>query len=229
MMSSKEKYVRVEFHCHTAVSMDSSNRIDRLLKTARERGLDRLCITDHNTIQPALKAQEMDAQMVVVGEEIRTTEGELLTFFVTREVEPDQSPMATIELLKKQNAFISVAHPFDRRRHHWSMETLEKILPYLDGFEIFNSRCFDPSANARAKDFALKNKLPGMVGSDAHSLVELGLASMRLPDFKNTDELREALARAEITAQPFTPFNHFLANASIFLGKVMPWNWGNKY
>ena len=229
MMSIKEKYFRVEFHCHTAVSMDSSNRINRLLKTARERGLDRLCITDHNTIQPALKAKEMDARMVVVGEEIRTTEGELLAYFVTREIEPDQSPMATIKLLKEQNAFISVAHPFDRRRNHWSIETLKKILPYLDGFEIFNSRSFDPSANARAANFALENNLTGLVGSDAHSLVELGLASMFLPDFHTADELRQALGQAEITTQPFTPFNHFLANASIFFGKIMPWNWGNKY
>ena len=228
-MPPEEKWVRVEFHCHTAVSIDSSNRIDRLLKTARECGLDRLCITDHNTIQPALKAQAMDPQLVVVGEEIRTTEGELLAYFVTQEVQPDQSPQHTIEQLKKQNAFISVAHPFDRRRHHWSEESLRIIRPNLDGIEIFNSRCFNPLANAKAANFALENSLPGLVGSDAHSLVELGLASMRLPIFCSADELRQVLFQAEITAQPFTPLKHFLANASIFFAKVMPCNWGNIY
>lgn len=229
MKSSKENLIRVEFHCHTAVSMDSSNRIDRLLKKAHERGLDHLCITDHNTIKPAIKAKALDEHLVVVGEEIRTTEGELLAYFVTNEVKPDQSPMRTIELLKNQNAFISVAHPFDCRRHHWSIETLNKLLPYLDGFEIFNSRSFDLSVNAQAADYALKNNLPGMVGSDAHSLVELGLASMHLPNFSTADELRLVIRHAEIIARPFTPLNHILANASIFFGKVMPWNWGNKY
>lgn len=229
MKSLSDNWIRVEFHCHTAVSIDSSNRIDRLLKTARERGIGRLCITDHNTIRPAIKAQALDEQLVVVGEEIRTTEGELLAYFVTREVKPDQSPLRTIELLKEQNAFISVAHPFDRRRHHWSVETLNEILPFLDGVEIFNSRSFDSSANSKAADYALKNNLPGMVGSDAHSLVELGLAGMRLPMFNTADELRLAIASAEIIAQPFTPLKHILANASIIFSKIMPWNWGNKY
>jgi len=226
MMNKSANWVKVEFHCHTAVSMDSSNRIDRLLKIAHERGLDRLCITDHNTIAPALQAQSMDPQLVVVGEEIRTTEGELLAYFVTREVKPDQPPLKTIELLRQQNAFISVAHPFDARRHHWSKATLDEILQYLDGFEIFNSRCFSAEANTQAGNFARDNHLTGLIGSDAHSLIEVGLASMYLPDFSSAEELKQALPQAQFNAQPLTPLKHIAANASILFGKLAPWNWG---
>ena len=77
-MKKEEKWLRVEFHCHTAITRDSSNRLPRLLQIAHERGLDRLAITDHNTIANALRAKEMDPELVIVGEEIKTTCGELL-------------------------------------------------------------------------------------------------------------------------------------------------------
>ena len=66
-MKKKEELMRVEFHCHTAISRDSSNRLPQLLRVARQRGLDRLAITDHNTIVNALKAKEMEPELVIIG------------------------------------------------------------------------------------------------------------------------------------------------------------------
>jgi predicted metal-dependent phosphoesterase TrpH len=227
-MKKEEKLMRVEFHCHTAISRDSSNRLPRLLQVARQRGLDRLAITDHNTIVNALRAKKMDPELVIVGEEIKTTHGELLAYFVTRGVPKNITPMAAIELLKKQNAFISVAHPFDYRRSGWTVAELEEILPFLDAFEVFNSRCFDPSANQSALEFAESNGLAKMVGSDAHSQVELGLATMKLPLFNSTDELRQVIRLAQMDTCPFSPRAHLHANTTILLGRWMPWNWGRK-
>ena len=227
-MKKEEKWLRVEFHCHTAITRDSSNRLPRLLQVTRQRGLDRLAITDHNTIANALRAKEMDPELVIVGEEIKTTCGELLAYFVTRGVPKNVPPMAAIDLLKQQNAFISVAHPFDYRRSSWTVDELQEILPYLDAIEVFNSRCFKPSANQAALEFAEKNKLAKMVGSDAHSQVELGLATMRLPQFNSADELRRVIRLAQMDTHPFSPWAHVCANTSILLGRWMPWNWGRK-
>jgi len=227
-MKKEEKWLRVEFHCHTAISRDSSNRLPRLLQVAHQRGLDRLAITDHNTIANALRAQEMDPELVIIGEEIKTTGGELLAFFVTRNVPKNVTPMIAIDLLKHQNAFISVAHPFDYRRSGWTVDELQEILPFLDAIEVFNSRCLKPSANQMALEFAEKNKLAKMVGSDAHSRVELGLATMKLPPFNSADELRQVIHLAQMDTQPFSPQAHLFANASILMGKLMPWNWGRK-
>lgn len=227
-MKNKENWLRVEFHCHTAISRDSSNRLPRLLQVARQQGLDHLAITDHNTIANALRAKEMDPELVIVGEEIKTTCGELLAYFITRGVPKNIPPMAAIDLLKQQNAFISVAHPFDYRRSGWTMDELLEILPFLDAIEVFNSRCFKPSANQAALEFAEKNKLAKMVGSDAHSQVELGLATLKLPQFNSADELRRVIRLAQMETRPFSSRAHFYANASILLGKLMPWNWGRK-
>ncbi len=41
-MANKKKMVRAEFHCHSIYSPDSINRLEQLLQTAREVGIDRL-------------------------------------------------------------------------------------------------------------------------------------------------------------------------------------------
>ncbi len=51
-------FYTVEFHCHTYASKDSLTKIHDLVAIAHKRGLDRLVITDHNTISGALKARD---------------------------------------------------------------------------------------------------------------------------------------------------------------------------
>ena len=112
-----DNLLTVEFHCHTHYSRDSLTAVDRLVATAHQRGIDRLVVTDHNTIQGALKARDLDPELVIVGDELLTTRGELLVAFVQEELPRGMEPMAAIEKLRAQGAFISVSHPFDRRRH----------------------------------------------------------------------------------------------------------------
>ena len=218
-MSASPNLWRVEFHCHTAISSDSSNRLPQLLQAARQRGLQRLAITDHNTIANALRAHEMDPELVIVGEEIKTSAGELLAFFVSEGVPRHTPPMEAVQRLKGQGAFICLAHPFDRRRAHWNEQDLEPLLPYIDAVEVFNSRCFSPSANRAALEYAQRKHLPMLVGSDAHSLVELGLSTVTLPPFHTTEELRCSLKTATLDPRPLSISAHILANFSIFVGR----------
>ena len=130
--------LRVEFHCHSRYSIDSLNKIPDLLKTAHKRGIDRLVITDHNTIRGVLEAQALDGELVIVGEEIKTTKGELLASFVTDEIPEGLEPLEAIHRLRKQGAFISVSHPFDLQRSGWQLTDLMFILPLVDAIEVFN-------------------------------------------------------------------------------------------
>ena len=174
-MVYQEKWLKVEFHCHTAASMDSNNYLTRLLDAARQHGLDRLAITDHNTIRAALKAKKMAPELIIVGEEVRTRQGELIAYYLSEEIPAGLEAWQTIEKFKEQDACISIPHPFDRQRSGWDLHEIESILPDLDGIEIFNSRCFDLSANQKAKEFAQNKDLAALVGSDAHSCFELAL------------------------------------------------------
>src|SRR5215213_1595047 len=106
----------VEFHCHTNASKDSLTQPSELIAAAHRRGIDRLIITDHNTTAGARAAQALDPELIIVGEEIMTTHGEILASFVSEELPAGLSPLETIRRLREQGAFISVSHPFDRFR-----------------------------------------------------------------------------------------------------------------
>jgi hypothetical protein len=107
---------RVELHSHTLYSMDSLTSLEAFLRTCESRRLDKVAVTDHNTAEGALRLAQRAPERIIVGEEIMTTEGELLAFFVKESVPPFLSPEETIVRLRQQDAFISVSHPFDRLR-----------------------------------------------------------------------------------------------------------------
>jgi len=215
-----EKFIKTELHCHTVWSSDSSNKIPDLLREARRRGIQRLAITDHNTIGGALLAKQIDPELVIVGQEILTSAGELLAFYIKEEIPKRLSPLETIARLKAQEAFIAVPHVFDIRRHGWHMQALQEILPHVDALEVFNARCFSGKVNERARQFAEEMQLAGIAGSDAHSLVELGLAATYLPDFNNAQELRLAVSQARIEGQLLSVGQHLHASLAIGLGRL---------
>lgn len=200
---------QIETHCHTLISEDSLARPADLAAAARRKGLDRVIITDHNSIAGALAAQTIDPELVIVGEEIMTRQGEILAFFVQELVLPGLEALQTIEILRQQGAFISVSHPFDGMRGgHWDLPDLEAIAPLVDAIEVFNARCLHSGYNVQAQTFARLHDLPGTAGSDAHALFELGQARLVIPPFKDADELRAVIREAQVQGSLSPPWVH---------------------
>lgn len=208
-------------------SKDSLMHPAKLIKTARSRGIDRIVITDHNTIRGALIARELAPEMIIIGEEIQTTEGELLAAFVTQEVPAGLEPASAIQLLKEQNAFISVSHPFDSMRSGWSAETLISLQNNLDAIETFNSRTLSKIHNTTAQHFAETHFLPGTAGSDAHGTIEVGKATMLLPDFSTSDELRASILQASYQTSLSSQWVHFISTYARYYKKLFP-DWEQK-
>ena len=194
-----ESTVKIDLHMHTCVSKDGSLHPGDVIKIAKQRGLDRICITDHNSIDGALAAQAIDSDFVIVGEEILTEHGEILAFFVKEWVPPRLSHQETIDRLEAQGAVISVSHPFDRHRNQaWTEELLEAVLPRLDAIEGFNARSIHSVDNEKAKAFALAHNLPITAGSDAHTGMEIGAAYLEIPPFTTAQEFRENLPQSTV-------------------------------
>jgi predicted metal-dependent phosphoesterase TrpH len=211
---------KVELHSHTNYSKDSLLRLPTFINTCRRRGITRVVVTDHNTIEGALAMAELAPDLVIVGEEIMTTEGELLAYFVRETVPPFLSPQATIDRLRAQGAFISVSHPFDRlRKGAWEEADLCKIIDQVDAIEVFNSRCLYPEDNQKALAFAQANNKPGTVGSDAHSAYELGRATLRLPPFANAQQFGQALRQAGAQTKLSLPLVHVYSKVAKYLNK----------
>ena len=217
-----EQVLKVEFHCHSNASRDSLNRVEDLVRTAHERGIDRLMITDHNTIKGALEAKRLDPELVIVSEEILTLDGELLAYFLTDEIPQGLLPEDAIRLLRQQGAFISVPHPFDRRRHGWALDDLLRIAPLVDAIEVFNSRSQITWINNLAAEFALQHNLAGTVGSDAHTLQEVGRSTLSLPYFAGAEGLRQVIRQGKAETRLSSPFIHLTSTYARYYKKLFP-------
>ena len=68
--------LKVDFHTHTHYSKDSLTRIDKLIAAARSRGLDRIVVTDHNTIGALSEIAALPAArpLLIPGMEITSFE-----------------------------------------------------------------------------------------------------------------------------------------------------------
>ncbi len=198
-MSPAPRLWRVEFHSHTCASPDGLMRPADLIRAARARGLDRIVVTDHNTLAGARAAHARASDLVIVGEEVLTTEGELLGWFVQEEVPAGLEPWEALQRLKAQGAVVALAHPFDTWRQGFRAETLTQLAPHLDAVEGFNARTRKPGANAAAWEWAQAHGLPVVSGSDAHLAAEVGRAATRLPPFHDAASLRAALRAAQPT------------------------------
>lgn len=201
--------IKAEFHCHSIHSPDSLTPLKELICGARKKGIGRLAVTDHSQVEGAFAAQKLAPELIVIGEEVKTTSGEILAYYLKERLPKGISAEEAFERLKDQGAFISLAHPFDTQREHWSEEEIERFLPYLDGIEVFNSRCIDRNANGRALACALKYGIPQMVGSDAHVTREMGRSTLTLPEFHDADSLRAAVKSARQETKLSSPFIHF--------------------
>ncbi|MFN2195648.1 MAG: PHP-associated domain-containing protein [Anaerolineales bacterium] len=211
----------IELHCHTIFSKDSLTRPEKLVAVCREKGIDRVVITDHNTTAGALACQALDPERVIIGEEIQTSQGEILAAFIREEIPPHLTPEETIRRLRDQGAFISVSHPFDIYRNgHWELADLQAITPLVDAIEVFNARCMQAQHNQAAQAYAQTHGLLGTAGSDAHAAFEIGRASMVVPAFQDADSFKAGLASAQIIGKLSSPFVHLTSRYAVWYKKL---------
>lgn len=197
----------MDMHLHTHRSFDCLSRPEAILRTARERGIDRLVVTDHDEIAGALEMREMDPERVMVGEEVRTREGFDLIGILLTELVPSRTPAReACEMIRAQGGVTYVPHPFDVARSG-AGRYLEEIEELVDVVEVHNARCWLPAFDRRAAGWAARRgKLAG-AGSDAHTPRELGRGLMQVPPFEPTRDgllgaLREGAAFSQVRSSP---------------------------
>ncbi len=169
----------VDLHCHTSASFDSLAAPEAVVRAAADRGLTHLAITDHDRIDGALRARDAAPAglTVIVGEEIKTADGDLIALFLDRAVPPGLPPPEAIAAVRAQGGLVGIPHPFDRYRGSMLNDPrLEAIASLVDWVEAHNARVVGGVGNERAADFAREAGLPGIAVSDAHSVIEVGVA-----------------------------------------------------
>jgi glycosyltransferase involved in cell wall biosynthesis/predicted metal-dependent phosphoesterase TrpH len=190
-----------DLHTHSHHSKDCAMSVPELLARAREVGLDVVAITDHNSVAGGLEGRELASRYgvrVIVGEEVKTAEGEVIGLFLERTVAAGLSFAATIAEIKAQGGIVYVPHPFDRLHTVPSRTVLGANVTDIDVIEVFNSRIAFPAFNEQAERFARRYRLPAAAGSDSHVLPGLGTALTGMAEFEGRDDFVAALADSRI-------------------------------
>ncbi len=217
--SSSAGWVRVDMHVHTRSSYDCVSDPAAVLDRALERGLSRICITDHNEIRAAVDLAAEHPERVIVGEEIRTAEGvDIIGLYLTEWIPKGTPAREACQQVREQGGLVYVPHPFAGGKGGGGA-ILPEIEELVDVVEGFNARVHDPELNDRARQWARARQRPVGAGSDAHTLGEIGNAWVELPAFDN--EPRSFLAALERGAIHGTEASRLVHVAST-LAKLWP-------
>ena len=199
----KNRVLKIDLHMHTHFSPDSGAPSKSIIDRCLKKGFNCIAVTDHNTIQGAVEVQNIAPFPVIVGEEIRSSAGDIIGLFLLEEVPKGLSPLDTVEAIKDQGGLVMVPHPFDRLRSSAiKYDALQEILPYIDVFEVFNAHNILKRDNDRAVAFSRDHHLVSAAVSDSHTPLELGSTYMVVPDFDGTAKgFKESLARARLVTR----------------------------
>ncbi len=193
--------LRVDLHLHSSYSHDGKSSLDELIARASDCGLDRIALTDHNTIEGALLLAKRSPQIAIIGEEIKTTEGEVIGLFITEHIPPFLTPEAVMDRIHRLGGITYVPHPLDRRRANFLPERVVALASRIDIIETYNAWC-EAEANRAAARLAEDLGKVTATGSDAHSAQELGRSWMEMEDFTGVEDFLAKLrdARHVVTA-----------------------------
>jgi predicted metal-dependent phosphoesterase TrpH len=198
------RQIRVDCHLHTALSGDAVTTLDELAAGVERERLDVVCITDHNVTAAAVAAAERGiGARVIVGEEIRTQDGDVIGLFLTERV-PYVLPLGeAIALIREQGGLVYLPHPFDPGRSTLKSAVSDRLCAagIADVVEVFNAKVEDPDLNQQAARLAARYDLPGAAGSDAHDPAGIGAAYLEMPDFDGPADFLVALREATITGE----------------------------
>jgi predicted metal-dependent phosphoesterase TrpH len=187
--------VRVDLHLHSRYSHDSRTTLDALIKRCRECGLDRIALTDHNTVEGAVELARLAPELTIVGEEAKTLEGEVIGLFITGRVPPYLRPEEAMDLVHEMGGLTYVPHPLDRNRSNFRAERIVELADRIDIIEVHNPWC-EPGANAAAARLAAALDMVTATGSDAHSAPELGRSWMEVADYRSPQDFLSKLRHA---------------------------------
>jgi predicted metal-dependent phosphoesterase TrpH len=187
--------LRVDLHLHSNFSHDGQSSLEELVARSREVRLDRIALTDHNTVEGALELALMAPDLTIVGEEAKTREGEVIGLFITDRLAPYLTPEEVMDLIHKMGGLTYLPHPIDRHRSHFRPERVVEMADRIDIIETYNPWC-DAAANAAAAGLAADLGKVAATGSDAHSVQELGRSWMEIDDYLGPADFLEKLRAA---------------------------------
>jgi predicted metal-dependent phosphoesterase TrpH len=194
---------------HTTVSDGWPTPQELVDHAARRAKLDVIAVTDHDTIEGALRARDHAAKRprlhVIVGEEVSSRDGHIVALFLERRVRPGMSAAATVDAIHDQGGLAIAVHPFWRTQRRartgpvhgvgWLAAELD-----FDAIEVENATPGFYLVNQLAHRLNLGLGAAELGSSDAHILDAVGRAFTEFPG-KTPEALRAAIESGKTAAR----------------------------
>ncbi len=194
--------IRIDLHSHSFASPDGGISINEYEKLIKLDKLDYIAVTDHDTIQGALKIKEsLDiniSERIIIGQEITTSQGEIIGLFLKKRVTPHKSAQDTVREIKQQGGLVYIPHPFETVRKGVTKITLDSIKEFVDIVEVFNGRAVFQNKGPQATTWARLNSKPVCASSDAHGYKGASYCYSIINEKPNVDNLAELLIKPKL-------------------------------
>lgn len=175
---------KLDLHVHSQFSADSVADPEEIVASAKEKGLDGIAITDHNTsecvdyyMERGLMrpdGQPVDGFLIIPGQEITTSEGHLLALGIHLPYLKGISPAEAIDIIHGKGGVAVPPHPYDQFRAGIREKVLDGL--QIDAIEVFNAAATFRRYNRHAFEYAVRRALPMTAASDAHHPSAVGTA-----------------------------------------------------
>jgi predicted metal-dependent phosphoesterase TrpH len=222
-----------DFHIHTRFSRDSILTEEKFIEKAIERGLTHVCVTNHNNVEGAVAVRDKVSELgladqltVILGEEVSTTDGEVVGIFLEKTIPRGLSANETADEIHRQGGLVSIPHPFDPfRGSHIREGPLRNLAEVgkIDAIEVFNCRVTFQRHNLEAAEFANRYGIPGIAASDSHSSFEVAMAFNAMPAFDNAEELKASLTDNDWHASRSSVFIHATTRWAVWKNTFDAW------
>lgn len=186
---------RVDLHTHSVASPDgglSAAHYKRMLKGGK---LDVIAITDHNRIDFAKKMHDELGDSIIVGEEITTTEGDIIGLYLSKAIPAGLSVQESAKRVRQQGGLVYIPHPFETARKGISLETLDQIAAEVNIIETYNGRTLQ-NRGEKAKLWATAHSIPWASSSDAHGWRGWGNTASSMGELPTKERLAGLLNKA---------------------------------
>ena len=204
--------MKVDLHSHTHFSRDALTSVETFARRYERAGIDCVAVSDHNNVDGALAVRDVAPFRVILAEEIRSTEGEIIGLFLQETIRKGLTPEDTVRAIREQGGLVLIPHPFDRlRRSVLREEAILRIMKDVDVIEVFNSRTAFQGDLDRSRRLAEEHDKLMSASTDAHTPWEIGLAYTEMPPFEGPGDFLAALGKGTVVGRRSFFGVHFIS------------------
>ncbi len=190
--------MKIDLHVHSYYSADSSITPEELVFYAKKRGLDGVAVTDHESLDGALKIAKEADFLIVPGMEVAAVGGHVVGLGLRQSVASHLGVDETVDRIHRSGGIAVACHPTGFLKGGLG----SRVSSGFDAVEVINSSAipFGYSVKRNERIASALGK-PRVAGSDAHYGPEIGLAYTLVNAESNVEEVVKAIGKG--LCQPF--------------------------